>query len=335
MAFAQDVGCDPESDVEFVCGPKNAEDLVAVPDTSWIVASGMAPGAGLYLIDSRTSSWSALEPRVGHDATMFPGCATPPDPATLITHGLNIRAGASGRATLYVVAHGARESIEVYDVDARSTRPTLTWKGCVLLPEGLAANSVASFADGSLVTTVLFMPGTTFADAMNKKPTGAVFEWSPGDAGFELVQGSELSANNGIEVSADGREIYVASSGLQTIVAFAHGNPTRQLRTTGPLPFTPDNVHLAPDGRLLTAGMKNDVPECGGTPGPQHDLEKLAACPRPSIGLAVDPATMATTVLVETPKISGFSNATMMLTNGDRYWFGTFSGNRIAHGTLP
>ena len=31
------------------------------------------------------------------------------------------------------------------------------------MAEGLAANSVASFADGSLVATVLFMPGTTFA----------------------------------------------------------------------------------------------------------------------------------------------------------------------------
>jgi hypothetical protein len=330
-AHAQKAGCDPESGVEFICGPQNAEDLVAVPETDWIIASGMAPGTGLYLVDSRAASWSALETRVGHDATTFPRCTAPPDPTTLITHGLNIRAGATGRSTLYVVAHGARESIEVYDVDASGARPALTWKGCVPLPEGLAANSVASFADGSLVATILLLPGTTFADAMNKRPTGAVYEWSPGDAGFELVEGSELSANNGIEVSADGREIYVASSGLQTIVAFAHSNPTRQLRTTAPLPFTPDNVHMGPNGRLLTAGMKNDVPECGGTPGPQHDLEKLANCPRPSIGLSVDPATMSTTVLVETPTIPSFSNATMLLATGDRYWFGTFSGSRIAY----
>jgi hypothetical protein len=331
LAHPQPDSCAAQSSVEFVCGPQNAEDLVAVPETKWIIASGMAAGAGLYVIDSRDASWRALEPGVDHDAATFPGCAEPPDPATLITHGLNIRAGATPRSTLYVVAHGARESIEAYDVDASGAGPALTWKGCVLLPEGLAANSVASFADGSLVATVLFMPGTTFADAMNKKPTGAVFEWSPGDAGFTFVQGSELSANNGIEVSADGREFYVASSGLQTIVAFAHSNPTRQLRTTAPLPFTPDNVHLAPNGYLLTAGMKNDVPECGGAPGPQHDLEKLAACPRPSIGLAVDPATMATTVLVETPTIPSFSNATMLLTTGEGYWFGTFSGNRIAY----
>jgi sugar lactone lactonase YvrE len=203
------------------------------------------------------------------------------------------------------------------------------------MPEGLAANSVASFADGSLVATVLFMPGTTFADAVvDRKPTGAVYEWSPGKAGFELVRGTELPANNGIEVSADGREIYVASSGLQTIVAFSHSNPARQLRTTQPLPFTPDNVHLAPDGRLVTAGMANDVPECGGPPGPQHDIERLSQCPRPSIAMAIDPATMRTTVIATTTATPAFSNATMALPVGNQAWFGSFSGDRIARAPL-
>ena len=147
----------------------------------------------------------------------------------------------------------------MFDVDASGARPTLTWKGCVPMPEGLAANSVASFADGSLVATVLIMPGKTFADSIAKRPTGAVYEWSPGDVGFTLMRGTELPANNGIETSADGREIYVASSGLQTIVAFSNSNPATQLRSTRPLPFTPDNVHMGADGRLLTAGMANDV----------------------------------------------------------------------------
>ena len=48
-AVAQD--CSPSGGIEFVCGPKNAEDLVRVPSTPWIVASGMAAGAGFYLID--------------------------------------------------------------------------------------------------------------------------------------------------------------------------------------------------------------------------------------------------------------------------------------------
>jgi hypothetical protein len=334
-AYAQSETCEPSGGLEFVCGPKNAEDLVLVPGTEWIIASGMAEGAGFYLIDSRDGAWSSLQPSANNDPRAFPSCATPPSLAALNTHGLNIRAAANKRSTLYAVGHGGREAIEVFDVDASGAKPTLTWKGCVLMPEGLAANSVASFADGSLVATVLIMPGKTFADSVAKRPTGAVFEWSPGAGGFALIQGSELPGNNGIEVSGDGREIYVVSSGLQAVVAFSHSNPARQLRSTRPLPFTPDNVHMGADGRLLTAGMANDVPECGGPPGPQHDLQKLSTCPRGSIGLAIDPATMQDEILLEAPANPSFSNATMILTVGDQFWIGTFSGDRIAHGTLP
>jgi hypothetical protein len=333
-AQAQQQGCEPRDGVQFVCGPKNAEDLVLLPGTKWIVSSGMAEGAGFYLIDSRDGSWNALQPQARHDAAMFPNCATPPSLATLNTHGLNVRADAGGRSMLYVVGHGAREAIEVFDVDASGAKPTLTWKGCVLMPEGLAANSVASFADGSIIATVLLMPGKTFAESVARRPTGAVFEWNPGDRAFELVRGTELPGNNGIEASADGREFYVVSSGFQTIVAFSHTNPATQLRSTQPLPITPDNVHWGADGRLLTAGMANDVPACGGAPGPQHDLAKLGTCPRNTLGIAIDPVTMSHTVIAETPVNPAFSNATMVLTVDGRFWVGTFSGDRIAYGDL-
>jgi hypothetical protein len=319
--------------LEFVCGPKNAEDLVRVPGTSWIISSGMEPGAAFYLIDSRDGSWSAVQPQVKHDAT-FASCATPPDPAKSNTHGLSLRAAGAGRSTLYAVGHGPREAIEIYDVDSSGAKPAITWKGCVPMPPGLAANSVASFANGGLVATVLLMPGKTFAESVARKPTGAVFEWKPGTAGFELVQGTELPGNNGIETSADGREIYVVSSGFQTIVAFSHTNPARQLRTTQPLPITPDNVHTGEDGRLLTAGMKNDEPACGGPPGPQHDLAKLSTCPRGFVAIAVDPATMRHTVLADGPANPAFSNATMVLAFDKQFWIGTFSGDRVGHGAL-
>lgn len=327
--------CAPSGEQTFVCGATNPEDLVLVPGTEKIISSGMADNAGFYLIDAPSGALSVLDFQARHEAAEFPACSTPPSRQTLNTHGLNIRATGAGRARLQVVGHGAREAIEVFDVDASGAQTTLTWVGCVLMPEGLAANSVASFADGSIVATVLFMPGMTFPDAIvARKNTGAVFEWAPGQSAFTLVQGSELPANNGIEVSADGSEIYVASSGLQTIVAFAHGNPTRQLRSTAPLPFTPDNVHLGPDGRLYTAGMANDVPECGGPPGPQHSIEILAACPRGTIAVAIDPATMQHTIVVQTPATPSFSNATMVLPLGNEAWIGTFAGDRIARAPL-
>jgi hypothetical protein len=81
-ARAADDGCKPSGGLEFVCGLKNPEDLVAVPGTKWIIASGMAPGVGITLIDSRDGSHSQIypgpSPAAKHD-TMFTECTTPPD----------------------------------------------------------------------------------------------------------------------------------------------------------------------------------------------------------------------------------------------------------------
>lgn len=332
-AFSQQ-DCEPVDGVSFICGPVNAEDLVLVPDTDWIISSAMAPDTAFYLINANSGEWTTPEIRINHD-TVYSGCPSVPDMNELETHGLNIRAGTGGQSTLYSVVHGAREAIEVFTVDASGNVPVLTWTGCVLMPDGLAANSVASFADGSLVATILLMPGKTFAESVAMQPTGAVYKWSPGASGFTLIANSELPGNNGIEVSADGSEIYVVSSGFQTIVAYSNTNPARQLRTTRQLPITPDNVHMGSNGMLLTAGMKNDVPECGGPPGPEHDLSTLATCPRGSIAIEINPATMQNRILVETSATPVFSNATMVLLTGNQYWMGTFSGDRIAHGSLP
>lgn len=329
IAAGADLPCDPVGDVRFVCGLHNPEDLVSVPGTRWVIASGGEKTTNFYLVDSTSRNWRALPfsvPPVSASAQ----CPRAPDPATLQTHGLHIRSTGRGRALLHVVGHGAREAIEQFEVDSTGDAPTLKWTGCVPLPQGLAANSVVALADGTVLATVLFLPGTTFAESMSGKNTGVVLERRPGTSAFEVMRGTELPANNGIEASPDGREIYVVSSGLRTIVSYRRGNPATRLATTRPLPFTPDNVHLGPDGQLYSAGMAADVPECGGIPGPQHDLQKLAACPRGSMAAAIDRRTLKDRIVVDTPALRVFSNATMVLPVGREAWFGTFSGNRIA-----
>ena len=329
VAMGGEAPCDPAGDVRFICGLHGPEDLVSVPGTRWVIASGGEKGTNFYLIDSTTRKWQAL-PFSVQAGSGTSQCPQAPAAATLQTHGLHIRSSARGRAMLHVVGHGARETIEQFEVDLSGDAPTLRWTGCLPLPQGLAANSVVALADGTVLATVLFLPGTTFAESMTGKPTGVVLERRPGQSAFEVVRGTELPANNGIEASPDGREIYVVSSGLRTIVSYRRGNPATRLATTRTLPFTPDNVHLGPDGRLYTAGMAADVPECGGIPGPQHDLQKLAACPRGSVAAAIEPRTLKDTIVVQTPALKVFSNATMVLPVGQEGWFGTFSGNRIA-----
>jgi len=336
---AGDDECLSTDELGFICGLQNAEDLVRVPGTRWIIASGMAPGASIYLIDAKNKTWSTLypgsAPLARQDMETYGACPGSPDPNAFVTHGLNVRPGEDGNATLYVVGHGGREAIEVFDIDATGESPVLTWTGCVMMPEGMVANSVASLNDGSLLATVPLFPDRTIAEAMEQKNTGAVYAWSPGDSGFVPVEGTGLPYGNGIEVSADGQEFYVASSGHFTVTAFSNTNPARVLRTTQTLAFVPDNLHMGPDGQLLTAGLIVDYPPCGNIRGPdEFDLAEFAGCPRPFIVQAIDPETMNGKAILQGPANDHFSNITMGLPVGKEIWIGTFAGDRVAYTVL-
>lgn len=328
--------CDAAGDYAFVCGPKNAEDLVLVPDTQWIIASSMAPEGTLYLVDTGRKTWETLypgeTPSVQQDMNKYGACAGAPEPEAMVTHGLNLRSANERHSTLYVVGHGGREAIEVFDVDATGEKPRLTWRGCILTPDGMAANSVASFPDGSLLITIPLRTGIPISDALAGKPTGGVYAWSPGDTGFTLVEGTEMPYANGIEVSANGEEFYVASSGLFNVTAFSNTNPARALRRTDTLGFLPDNVHTDAQGRLLTAGLNIDDPVCGNLmQSNDFDFEAFMTCPRAFTVWAIDPESMRGRALATGPANVKFSNITMALPVGEELWIGTFSGDRIAY----
>ena len=139
MQAAED-GCDNFGEYSYICGPISAEDMVLVPGTKWVIASGFGEGASLYLVDSEQKTWTNLypadEPRARQNMKSYGACPGSPDPNSFVAHGLNIRAGADEHSTLYVVGHGEREAIEVFDVNTGGDVPVLTWTGCVMTPDG-------------------------------------------------------------------------------------------------------------------------------------------------------------------------------------------------------
>ena len=330
---AQSAACAPSGGLSFICGLQAAEDLVLVPGTRWLIASGMTAGSGLHLIDTQAktagSLFSSSVSTARADKTRFAGCPGPPDPKQVVLHGLSLRPAQTGRYTLYATNHGGRESIEVFDVDARSATPSATWTGCVLLPEKLAANSVAAFNDGALVATVLMLPGKTFQDVWAGRNTGVVLMWTPGSKDFRMLAGTELPGNNGIETSSDDREFYVASTGLKRIVAFSRANPSKPLRSAQLKEFGPDNVRLVGD-RLITAGMIDDEPSCGGAPKKPEDIR----CPRGWIADAIDPKTMTITEVGRGPAAPPYTGTATAMPVGDNLWLSSFSADRVAYRSL-
>ena len=329
----QSASCTPSGGLNFICGLKAPEDLVLVPGTRWLIVSGMEAGSGLHLIDTQAKTARSLfGPGVSAaraDRTKFSGCPGPLDPKQAILHGLSLRTAQGGRYTLYATNHGGRESVEVFDVDPRGAAPAATWIGCVLTPDKLAVNSVAVFKDGAIVATVLTLPGKTFEDVWAGRNTGVVLMWTPGAKDFRTLPGTELPGNNGIETSPDDREFYVASTGLKRIVAFSRANASKPLRSAQLKEFAPDNVRLVGD-RLITVGMIDEEPSCGGAPKKPEDIR----CPRGWIADAIDPKTMAITEIGRGPAAPPYTGSATAIPVGDTLWLSSFTADRVAYRAL-
>jgi len=329
--------CSPTAGLTFVCGLQNPEDVIVIPGTRWLLTSGMAPGAGLNVVDTQTKSARKLfapgTSTARADRTRFAGCPAPLDAKQAVLHGLALRPAAGGRYTVYATNHGGRESIEVFELTmgAAAGAPTATWIGCLLLPPKLAANSVTAFSDGTLLATVLILPGKTFEDAFAGRPTGIVLQWTPGSPAFVELKGTELVANNGIETSPDDREFYVASTTMRRVYAFSRakpgGGPVRfaQLKD-----FGPDNVRLTSDNRLIAAGLIDDEPACGGRPKNEAGIR----CPMGYAVAAIDPKTMAVTEIARGPRTPAFTGTATGAIVGNELWLGSFFADRLAYRPL-
>jgi hypothetical protein len=329
--------CAPVGKLHFICGTNNSEDLVQVPGTKWLIASGMSgpgiPVGHLHLIDSRSKSWEVLfptdAPELRQDKDTYGDCPGAPDLTKFGAHGLNLRPGGGGKHTLYVVNHGGREAIEVFALDASGGEPKLTWIGCAVMPPHAWPNSVASLPDGGIVVTKMFDPDDKqLADKLaDGVVTGAVYEWHP-RAGFTLVPDSEMSGNNGIEASRDGKWIYVAAWGKKEVVRLSHSAATPG-REALPAGFQVDNLRWAPDGALIVAGQDVPAKEVFGC------FESQAPrCTQPWRILAWDTAAMKLRPVASDQGDPGFGDATVGLRVGNEVYVGTFRGDRIAYLTV-
>jgi hypothetical protein len=331
--------CAPTAGLTFICGLENPEDVVVVPGTQWLLTSGMAPGAGLTVVDTQSKSTRKLyapgTANVRADRTRFASCPGPLDAKQAVLHGLALRPAPGGRFTVYATNHGGRESVEVFELNIGTVGATrilsAIWVGCVPLPPTLSANSVAAFSDGTLVATVLILPGKTFEDAFAGRSTGIVLQWTPGTAGFVQLKGTELVANNGIETSADDSEFYVASTTMRRVYGFLRAKPgSGPMRFAQLKDFGPDNLRFI-DDRLITAGLIDDEPACGGRPKNEAGIR----CPMGYAVATIDPKTMTVREIARGPRTPAFTGTAMAAVVGKELWLGSFFADRLAYRPLP
>jgi hypothetical protein len=330
---AAQAACDPAAGLTFICGLTNAEDLVQVPGTPWILASGLAEGehteGHIYLVNAPGRTVQVLLP--GHvvyrqDTKTFGACPGAPDETKFSAHGLSLRVGSASEHTLYVVHHGERESVEVFKLKAGVVAPTLIWVGCVVYPAGVLGNGVAALPGDAFAASNFI--STNDPKAVDKlmagQPEGGMLVWRPKTGWEDVPEAATISADNGVAASPDGKQLFVAGSGDETVVRLSlDGTPgDRAVIKTG---FHTDNLRWGSDGFLYASGQRDSVANLLACAPNTKQL-----CTSPFSVMRIDPATLQTREVVHHAGGSTFGGASTALQIGDEYWFGTPHGDRIA-----
>lgn len=311
--------------LKYIRGPINAEDILPLGDTEWLITSGLngqfsnSDDTGhIYLVNRNNKTFEELfpgaEPEYKHDIEKFNACPGPINPENFSAHGLALKQLSSNRFHLYITSHGAREAIEVFDINTAHSRPAISWTGCVPLPEKMLANSVAILSDGGFVATKFFDPTlpNAFNDIFQGKKTGGVYEWHPGGK-VSAIPGTDLSGANGIEISPDNKYVYVTATGTREIVRYDRTEKIVNLKKVQ-INISPDNIHWGDDGLLYTAGG-NSTDEGGWSV------------------FSINPVTLKTNRITGVDQTATIRNASVATPVGNEIWIGTYSGDSI--GYLP
>ena len=316
--------CGVHGDIEILCGARSPEDLELTPDGKYLIATqfvnqgrpGSASG-GTSLFDLAKKTFSQMVQTAEPDKSWGdPGCPGPIGEA-LVSHGSSLTKRKSGVWEVYVVNHGGRQSIEMFELRRVSGSWTLVWHGCELAAHDY--NDVAILPDGGFVGTYPSGLSVGGGSASGSGPTGYVARWTPGRGESEIM-GTRMRGPNGVVVSADGRYMFVNEFPAREVHKFdlVEGKELGSVKVD----FLPDNLTWTKQGRLLVAGVKGargDCPEGSGRPCIE------------GFGVAeIDPAKMQARPIFDSasrdPLISSVSVA---LKVDDAIYIGAFTGDRI------
>lgn len=342
--------CDSRSADRPICNLTNPEDLGFIPDRTWIIVSEMAPNEGaaddlppepgrltaIRLLDLESRSLYPVPIDEAGEASVTPGwgdeaCSGPPNSSVFKPHGIDVGEGPGGTPALAVVNHGGREAVEFFEIVA-GRAPSVEWRGCVPMPDGIMINDVAFLPGGGFVVTN-FMPsfdgvGPKVIWSMLKvsmgADTGSVLKWEPGGALTE-IENSQGSAPNGVEASADGTEIFVAEWGGHSVYRLRIDEEGTPRRDEVAVDHNPDNLSWTRDGQLLVAGQEGGVMAslgCGSI--------REAGCDLGYSVYRIGPVGLEATKIVE-----GRGAASIALEVGDEIFVGAFVGDQIMRVPRP
>lgn len=244
------------------CGLSHAEDIEVLPGKAGLLLSDMNMSLGPAGIVGEPGVLRWLDPASRRVTALYPAAGSGPgkpvwgDPACrdeigtrLLPHGFQLSRRRDGRWQLLVVNHGARESVEFFELARNGKAWRLAWRGCVVPPENQRLNDVAALPQGGLLVTAMGH-STSGSGQSATAQLGFLWRWTR-ENGTVKQPGSEALRPNGVQIDRAGRFAYLST---QTPGAELLKLDLRAGRMVGSASMPkPDNSSWAADGSLLVA----------------------------------------------------------------------------------
>lgn len=305
--------CEPQGDVAFICGIHSAEDLVRVPGSRYVIASGResADAGTLYAIDSETRQHVRLFPGQQPERTKpssgDSACSGPIN--QFQPHGVSIKQVSGSSFTLYVVGHGQREAIEIFHLTIEDKAPELVWTGCIPAPERVERFNAVTALPGDAIAVTNLPPHDSL-----RRGTGEIWQWQKGN-GWSVIPGGKINGANGIVASPDGESLYVAEYFSESLLQISLGKSPLQVKTFH-VGYSIDNIRWSDNGKLLLTAHARNCQANGqcdyGAPGTQV--------------LTFDPATENLNPLFYYPTQKFFPVGTVTEAVNGELWMGGIGG---------
>ena len=335
---------------KFLIGLYNVEDITQIPGTKWIVGGGITcygpkfwdkviTTGYWHLFDAEKETGFRVDSesiKIDPESDRFPETVPPPWSA-FSPHGFGFYGQKDPTIEVYVASHassegGGREAVEVFRIDYSGDVPEFTWIGAIKAEPDFWPDAVAVMPDGGVVATStgnpLMAPEESMKRALNSEPIGNTRIWHK-DSGWKELPGSEsISTPNGIVISPDGKQVYVAAStGFSVVKIDLSVSPPKV--SSADLGGIPDNFRWSADGKSILAGIHvvdppTDFPEIqakmAAVGGNQLTAFKVTR---------IDPETLATAEVMP-PAVYGVLGAgTSAIEVGKRLWVGSTKADRV------
>ena len=332
---AQSASCAPSGGLTFICGVPESGRPRAGPGHALADCQRNGAGSGLHLVDTRAKTvrnlYATGAPKTRADRAKFASCPGPLDPAQDGPAWPEPPAGrqpASTPSTPPTTAAVSRLKSSSWTHGPRRLPPPgsgacscrTDWK-----PTASPRSRTARWS-----RRCSSCPARSFADAFAGRITGAVYMWTPGTPAFRALPGTELLGQQRhrdiarrsrilrrLDDAQAHRRVLAEQSRQAAARRAAAGIRARQRALDG-------------DNRLITAGMIDNEPACGGRSKDRGGYPVRARLRR-SNDRSKDDGREGARAGTEDPSFTGTA---MAMPVGDELWLGSFYADRLAYRPL-